>query len=178
MLMNRIVIALAALAAACAAPQESTGTAAAPYVALYAMDCGRIHLDDAGVFADDGAYDGVAKDLVVPCYLIRHSQGDLIWDVGLPEALASAGQVNNGPFQLTMPKTLTQQLGELNLTPADIEFLSVSHSHFDHSATAPCLRPQHGSSIRPSAPTRFGQKRAPTRSSLPPTPRSRMRAPR
>ena len=34
---------------------------------------------DADAFADDGAYKGVAKELIVPCYLIRHPKGDLIW---------------------------------------------------------------------------------------------------
>jgi N-acyl homoserine lactone hydrolase len=102
-------------------------------VELYAMDCGRFDMPDTDFFADDGSYKGVAKKLVVPCYLIRHPKGDLIWDTGLPEAMA--GQ-KGGPMTGTVTRKLSDQLNELGLTPADIEYVSVSHSHFDHIGNA------------------------------------------
>ena len=98
-------------------------------VELYAMDCGRLAMADADMFADDGAYKGVAKKLIVPCYLIRHPKGDLVWDTGLPQAAAAA---SGAP----VTRKLTDQLKDLGLTPADIEYLSVSHSHFDHIGNA------------------------------------------
>ncbi|MDX9997485.1 MAG: N-acyl homoserine lactonase family protein [Phenylobacterium sp.] len=116
-------LSIAALAAARAA------AAAEPDIALYAMDCGRMELADADAFADDGAYKGVAKKLVVPCYLIRHPKGDLIWDTGLTEAMADAAAKPPG---MSMDRKLSDQLKELGLSPADIEYLAVSHSHFDH----------------------------------------------
>ena len=85
-------------------------------VELYAIDCGTFPVPDADMFADDGAYKGMAKKLVVPCYLIRHPKGDLVWDTGVPAS----------------KQPLTDQLKQLGLAPADIEYLSVSHSHFDH----------------------------------------------
>lgn len=101
----------------------SAAVEAAPKsVELYAMDCGRLNMANADAFSDDGAYKGVAAAMVVPCYLIRHPKGDLIWDTGLPQSAAA-------------PK-LTDQLKALNLAPADIEYLSVSHSHFDHIGNA------------------------------------------
>lgn len=130
-----ILIAATSFAAlAACAPQEPAG----PDVQLYAMDCGRIHVDNASMFANNGAFDGVARDLVDPCYLIRHPGGDLLWDAGLPEAIADAegGVVTEGPFELRVPVRLTEQLAQLDLTPADIEFISVSHSHFDHVGNA------------------------------------------
>lgn len=121
---------LAASLAACTPAQQQ---AAAPGLRLYAIDCGLIRAPDADVFADDGAYRGVARDLVVPCYLIRHPQGDLLWDAGLPEGLADApGGADMQGAHLSMARKLTAQLAELGLAPADIEFLSISHSHFDH----------------------------------------------
>jgi glyoxylase-like metal-dependent hydrolase (beta-lactamase superfamily II) len=128
----------ALLLAACASAPEAdappaAAAAAAPEVLLYTMDCGRLRVSDANMFADDGAYAGVQRDLVDPCYLIRHPSGDLIWDVGLPQQLADMPEgVTNGPFHLRVPVKLTDQLAQLGMTPADIEFLSVSHSHFDH----------------------------------------------
>lgn len=102
---------------------------------LYAMDCGTLTLADADAYADDGAYKGVARTLVVPCYLIRHPQGDLLWDTGLPQAMAELPD-GSGPSGVRVTHKLTDQLQALGLTPADIEFLSVSHSHFDHMGNA------------------------------------------
>lgn len=106
--------------------------AAEPDVALYAMDCGRLSLPDADMFADDGAYKGVAKDLVVPCYLVRHPKGDLVWDTGVPQSLAGKPAADG----VLVTRKLTDQLAELGLAPADIEYVSVSHSHFDHIGNA------------------------------------------
>lgn len=101
-------------------------------VELYAMDCGRLNLPNADMFSDDGAYKGVAAKMVVPCYLIRHPKGDLIWDTGLPQR-AEALPPGEGA---AVTRRLTDQLKDLGLTPADIEYLSVSHSHFDHIGNA------------------------------------------
>jgi len=106
-------LALAVLAPAPAAAQRAD-------IRLYAIDCGVFEGMDADGFADDGAYKGQKRKLVVPCYLIRHPKGDLIWDTGLA---------------LTRDKLL-EQLKQLGLTPADIEYLSISHSHSDHIGNA------------------------------------------
>jgi N-acyl homoserine lactone hydrolase len=126
---------LAALVLAAAAAVVGTGAAAAPDVRLYAMDCGRLTMADADAFADDGAYKGMAKSMVVPCYLIRHPKGDLIWDTGVPQAIADQpGQ--SAPGGITVRRKLTDQLQQLGLKPEDIEYISVSHSHFDHIGNA------------------------------------------
>src|SRR5436190_2896501 len=111
------------------------GASAAPAppksVELYAMDCGRFHVADADMFADDGAYKGQVRDLVVPCYLVRHPKGDLVWDTGVPQTIADLPG-GKAPGGLTVSRKLTDQLKDLGLTPGDIEYLSVSHGHFDH----------------------------------------------
>jgi|CXWL01.1.fsa_nt_gi glyoxylase-like metal-dependent hydrolase (beta-lactamase superfamily II) len=134
--MKRYMLAMAgalALVSACApAPQSN----AAPDIQLYALDCGRANFSDIGVFADDGSLNGQTRELIVPCYLIRHPNGDLLWDTGLPEALADLpnGLTPDGfPATLSVPTRLSAQLAQLNLTPADIEYVSVSHMHSDHS---------------------------------------------
>ena len=109
--------------------------AAAPDVRLYALDCGRLTVANADPFADDGAYKGVAKDLVVPCYLVRHPKGDLLWDTGVPQAIADLPG-GKGPGGISVARKLTDQLKELGLRPEDVEYLSVSHSHFDHIGNA------------------------------------------
>lgn len=135
--MKKALIAFAATAALAACGQ-STQAPEAPAVQLYAMDCGRISVSDAGAFADNGSLDGQTREVVDPCYLIRHPDGDLMWDVGLPDSVADApdGVVVNGPFSVRVPTRLADQLAQLELTPADIEFVSISHSHFDHVGNA------------------------------------------
>jgi glyoxylase-like metal-dependent hydrolase (beta-lactamase superfamily II) len=118
---------LAAPAIAAPAPPKS--------VELYAMDCGRFHVADADMFADDGAYKGQAKDLVVPCYLIRHPKGDLVWDTGVPQTIADL-LGGKAPGGLSVSRKLTDQLQALGLAPADVEYLSISHGHFDHIGNA------------------------------------------
>ncbi len=124
-----------AFAAACS-PSAKQVTAppeqAKPEIALYALDCGKARVQDADLFADDGSFKGQARDLVDPCYLIRHPAGDLLWDTGLPDALLATPSADAGPFALTRTVTLAAQLQQLGLAPADIEFVSISHSHFDH----------------------------------------------
>jgi glyoxylase-like metal-dependent hydrolase (beta-lactamase superfamily II) len=71
--------------------------------------------------------------MVVPCYLIRHPKGDLMWDTGLPDLLAFVpGGIKDGPVKVTLKRRVRTQLADLGLGPADIDFLSVSHSHADH----------------------------------------------
>lgn len=125
----------ATVVAACGAQQETEADGAS--VQLYTMECGRLETADAGPFADDGRYDGVARDLINPCYLVRHPEGDLIWDAGLPDALADVTEENPTPgFRMYMPRKLVDQLAEIEMAPGDVEFISVSHSHFDHLGNA------------------------------------------
>lgn len=122
-------IGLATVLAPAAAQAES------PEIRLYVMDCGRLSMSNADFYADDGAYKGVAKTMVVPCFLIRHPKGDLIWDTGVPESLADQPP-KPGAESIVVTRKLTDQLRELGLAPADIEYLSISHSHFDHIGNA------------------------------------------
>jgi len=136
-----MAVAGAALLAAC---QPAAVTPAVAPVELYALDCGRISFADTAPFADDGSFNGVARDFVDPCYLIRHPSGDLVWDLGFPDAVADMPEgmrIAALNAQVTVPVKLVDQLAQLNLTPADIEFIAVSHSHGDHIGNAALFAP-------------------------------------
>lgn len=106
-------------------------------VKLYALDCGSVNMLDLGVFSREGKYAGEKNLAADPCFLIQHPKGNFLWDTGLPQALAEMPEgLINGPFHLKMNTKLTDQLAELNLTPEDITYLSISHSHFDHVGNA------------------------------------------
>jgi len=105
-----------------------------PAVQLYAMDCGHAAYTDADALADNGSLKGKPLEVIVPCFLIRHPKGDLIWDTGLPEIIATLPNgLNAGGVHTTVARSLTAQLADLGLKPQDIGYLSISHSHIDHT---------------------------------------------
>lgn len=129
----------AAAPAPAAEPAPAPVPPAAAGVKLYTMNCGDLNFSDVDLFADDGSMKGVARTFIDPCYLIRHPAGDLIWDVGVPEAIADmpGGLKPEGfPVHIVVTKKLSAQLAELGLTPAEVEFVSFSHLHFDHTGNA------------------------------------------
>lgn len=126
-----------------AACGSSTREPDPPAVQLYAMDCGHSTFGDVDMFADDGSMAGQSRTLVVPCYLIRHPSGDLIWDTGLPMAIhdmPDGWRPEGFPAHFVVPTTINAQLEQLGLTPADIEFVSFSHMHSDHTGNGNLFR--------------------------------------
>jgi N-acyl homoserine lactone hydrolase len=103
---------------------------------LYVFDCGVIKGLDPGLF--NFKKDELAEtELAVPCYLIAHPKGTLMWDVGvIPDsALKDDGQpVTQGPSTVT--RTLKSQLAEIGYSPSDITYLAHSHYHGDHIANS------------------------------------------
>ena len=131
-----ITLAAAALAAACAgAPPaggegepEPAATAASSATRLYVLDCGYIFLGDETLEILSLAPDEVAtRDMAVPCYLVEHPRGTLVWDTGLP-------------FAADAETTLESQLAELGYSFADITYVAMSHMHGDHAGNANAFR--------------------------------------
>lgn len=105
---------------------------------LYVLDCGSIRFDSVAAFGLTDAETAV-RELAVPCYLIDHPNGKLLWDSGLPAALAgntSPAPLPGGGGTFTYPRSLADQLQDLGLAPADIDKVAFSHMHFDHSGSA------------------------------------------
>lgn len=111
---------------------------------LYIFDCGSLTFDDVSAFGIDNAETPV-RTLFVPCYLVEHDDGEatrrLLFDAGLPEAIAGQGPVTPEPgMTMRYGRSLVDQLGELDLTPADVDFVAFSHLHFDHVGSAAAFR--------------------------------------
>lgn len=118
-----------------ATPAASPKSATSPR--LYAADCGAIRVGDMAGFSDLGELDGQARDFIVPCFLVVHPRGVLVWDAGLNDALAAEKNgVDHGVFHLSVNKTLASQLETLGLAPADVTYVAFSHMHFDHTGNA------------------------------------------
>lgn len=128
-------------AAAAFADEHKTATvkpvpalaAPTPAVKLYTLDCGRVEMADTGFLADDGSLKGVPGHSVVPCFVIRHPRGDLIWDTGLPDETAKKTPEPDAAFRFSLKQTLSEQLKRIGLTPSSFTYVSFSHLHFDHA---------------------------------------------
>jgi len=103
---------------------------------MYKLDCGRIEISDLDGFSSAGDYAGIADTFTDTCWLVRHPKGDFLWDLGLPTGLVGNGEQQNDVFTLSMDRTLSDQLVEIGLFANDVDMLSLSHSHFDHSGQA------------------------------------------
>ncbi|MCC2659008.1 MAG: N-acyl homoserine lactonase family protein [Panacagrimonas sp.] len=130
-----------------AAMAEPTPPAAAPAAAaspksvtsprLYAADCGSIRVGDMAGFSDLGELKGEARNFIVPCFIVVHPKGVLVWDAGLNDALvAEKNGVDHDVFHLEVKKTLASQLQALGITPTDVTHVAFSHMHFDHTGNA------------------------------------------
>ncbi|HLI84658.1 MAG TPA: N-acyl homoserine lactonase family protein [Bryobacteraceae bacterium] len=134
------------LAAALALPAAAQKHAQPPKsLRVYVFDCGMIKgLDPFTTFhLKKEQLAGV--DFVVPCYLIAHPKGTLMWDTGVvPDSAFKPGpdgrplpvSQGNPPVSITATKPLLPQLAAIGYTPADITYLALSHYHSDHTANA------------------------------------------
>lgn len=130
-----ILIVFAALAL------TSTATAAENVEALrvHVLDCGAMN----GIPADEllaEVPDRPEKlDLVNRCFLIEHPQGRLLWDTGFPHSFGFGMKMF--AFSLTSlwrsgvesGDPLPEQLEAIGLGVEDIDWLALSHIHWDHA---------------------------------------------
>ena len=101
---------------------------------LYILDCGQNMGKDQARWSP-GVNEGKPIEFSDNCYLIRHATGLLLWDTGVPDAVAAMPDgmvVGNGAMVYRRPKTLIAQLAEIGVKPADITYVAVSHTHGDH----------------------------------------------
>lgn len=115
-----------------AAAAQDAGAA----LSLVRLDCGTATITDfAKSFSDRPLYEPGPREIVDSCYVIRHGDDVLLWDTGFPAAWK--GQSNDmGLGTATLSATIAEQLGQLQLTPADVDVVGISHMHDDHVGQA------------------------------------------
>ena len=134
--MNRTIGFVAALLSAVWLMDAGHAQSGKPGVEkLYILNCGEGTSSDVSRWSP-GVDEGKSIDFVDNCYLIKHAQGWMLWDTGIPDAVAAMpnGLVPADPKGLFWhrPKTLAAQLDELGVKPSDIKIVAVSHTHPDH----------------------------------------------
>jgi N-acyl homoserine lactone hydrolase len=105
-------------------------------VRLYVFDCGKLDIPDITPYQLTRAE--IATNVMsVPCFLLAHPRGTLMWDVGaVTDRLIPAGGTGTLRGYGTSSKKLETQLNEIGYRPRDITYLSLSHFHWDHVGNA------------------------------------------
>ena len=103
---------------------------------LYVMDCGELGISDVSLFNVSNDETDV-RTMFVPCYLIEHEKGTLLWDAGLDPARVGLGKVviRPGIYEL-YEKSVMDQVREIGYEPEEIELMALSHMHYDHCGAA------------------------------------------
>ncbi len=110
-----------------------------PEVKLYTFDGGTVIANNLEIFSQDTTYQGQSREFSDAFYVIKHPKGNLIWDTGLPDGLVVLPEPFTSPdgnFTVSRKDSMITQLKEIELTPSDIDFIALSHTHFDHTGTA------------------------------------------
>jgi glyoxylase-like metal-dependent hydrolase (beta-lactamase superfamily II) len=103
---------------------------------MYVLYCGEGDASDTSRWTP-GVAGNVNKPITLSnsCYLIRHAKGWMLWETGYSESIAGNAKGYPTPvlhWYWRAPKSLTQQLAELGLTPNDMSYVGFSHAHPDH----------------------------------------------
>lgn len=106
-------------------------------ITMYVFEVGEILVKDLALF-NPGVDEGKQTTFTNTAYLIKHPKGMLIWDTGLPDALAEVPEGNDSPgFLMKMSKTLSDQLAAIAVDPVNVDYAAVSHEHGDHIGNLP-----------------------------------------
>jgi len=132
--MKRTRIAIAALSAMLMIVVSASAQNKSGVDKLYILNCGE------GVAGDISRWSGVDAGQSMPmaenCYLMHHTQGWLLWDTGVTDAIAAMpnGEAPSDPRAIHWyrPKTLAAELDAVAVKPSDIKYLAISHTHPDH----------------------------------------------
>jgi glyoxylase-like metal-dependent hydrolase (beta-lactamase superfamily II) len=120
-----------------AANQAAPAAAQAVELSLTRLDCGTATIKNFDAFFSDrpGLYEKAPREITDSCYLIRHGDRAMVWDTGFSAELK--GQERDmGDLVARLDKSLSEQVAQLGLKPADVDVVGISHMHPDHTGQA------------------------------------------
>jgi N-acyl homoserine lactone hydrolase len=144
-----LVLLGALVLASCAGQQDSTPSVVATEndeavtessLKLYVFECGRLRFDTVANFGvNDDETD--VRELVVPCYIVDHPEGRMLWDGGLPSSVKlneDAKDENGWAGNAKLDYTLAEQLvaAGLEFDLSSLDYMAFSHIHYDHVGVA------------------------------------------
>ncbi len=133
-MLTAVCTVVAAISGGGAAPQDLPPREVVTTPRLYVLDCGTITNDrpeDYGLTREEVKNSNMAD----MCFLIVHPRGTLLWETGLSDRLVGRPLYENMFLHYGLIKfnTLVGQLADVGFAPAMIDYLAMSHLHFDHS---------------------------------------------
>jgi glyoxylase-like metal-dependent hydrolase (beta-lactamase superfamily II) len=140
---NTLAVLLLAVGAGLTAQAQAPTRAVPPKtMRLYVFDCGLLNISAEGVarYHVTPAEAGETR-MPVPCFLVAHPKGTLMWDVGvIPDATVEQQAANgahadvNSTAAAVVRRTLKGQLAAIGYATSDVTYVAISHAHKDHSA--------------------------------------------
>ena len=117
-------------------------TETTPEIKLYTFDGGTVMVNNLELFSQDTTYQGQTKEFADPFYVVVHPKGTLMWDAGLPQMLVGQPEYTDpsGAFTVSRKDSVVNQLKKIGLTPDGIDYIALSHTHFDHSGHANAIK--------------------------------------
>ena len=140
--MRRSALVALLLAAGTMLAAQAPKAAPPKAMRLYVLDCGILNISREGVerYHVTTAEVGETR-MPVPCFLVAHPKGTLMWDVGVipdddvEKAAASGARYDvNSTAAAVVTRTLRGQMAAIGYRPADITYVAISHAHKDHTA--------------------------------------------
>jgi N-acyl homoserine lactone hydrolase len=133
---------LLALVTLIADPRPAGGEVEPGPLRMFVLDCGEFRGAEFSEFSPGSGREGETFDLVDRCYLIRHPDGLLLWDSGIPDVAATwYGRAflwitGLGRPEVRLERKLLDQLADLGVSPGDVRYVAFSHLHTDHVGNA------------------------------------------
>jgi len=131
------ILAAAALAVAAPAPPKS--------VRVYVFDGGQLGGGDPARFSLKREEMAVA-DMSIAAYLIVHPRGILMWDAAALPDKEVTSEGTSTKYRIVLPNgnerfvttatTLATQFAKTGYSPRDVNYLALSHYHYDHTGNA------------------------------------------
>jgi glyoxylase-like metal-dependent hydrolase (beta-lactamase superfamily II) len=143
-MLKRLIVGMLVVGSSAAAQTPSPAKASPPKSPrLYVFDCGMLTVSPEGVPRYHVTLAEVGESrMPVPCFLVAHPKGTLMWDVGVipderveKEAASGGARYDvNSTVAALVKRTLKSQLAAIGYAPADITYVAISHAHKDHTA--------------------------------------------
>jgi N-acyl homoserine lactone hydrolase len=166
-ILNRVPLVLCLLVFAVAGPGVAQSADDDAGLRLYVLDGGELESSPASYDLLDSEV--ATTSLALSAFLIVHPRGALLWEAGaVPDSERvmegeGARQIvirsDEAERPVILGPSLLGQLAEIGYGPDDIDYLALSHFHWDHSANANTfahatwlVRPEERAAMFPDAP--------------------------
>ena len=135
--MNRAILTLAVLPLVACAAESPPPPAQSPVesaLKLYVFSCGHLTIDTLERFSIED-HETDVRELIVPCYIVDHPDGRMLWDGGLPSSYTEPPS-HRPNARIEVP--LADQLAALDLgfDLGTLDYVAFSHMHYDHLGVA------------------------------------------